>query len=65
MKKYKAELSPVMILSAYKFMVSVGRHFMDEGEIQRHLGLVSLFNGISTFVGYLMPKSSKPSRLGL
>ena len=23
-----------------------------------HFGLVSLFNGISTFVGYLMPKLS-------
>ena len=22
----------------------------------KHLGLVSLFNGMSTFVGYLMPK---------
>ena len=25
-------------------------------DIINHFGLVSLFNGISTFVGYLMPK---------
>ena len=27
-------------------------------ELKMHYGLVSLFNGISTFMGYLMPKPS-------
>ena len=56
MIKFNSMSTCIGLFYTYRFGYSIPSKFMLALHAVVWFGLVSLFNGISTFVGYLMPK---------